>query len=48
MSWCDTKAMKKWCEAEIQDYYDLNPNLIIADYAKQLGMSITVLKQILQ
>lgn len=47
MSWCNIKNMKQWCEEEIIDYYDCNPNLILSDYAKQLGMSVQYLKNVL-
>jgi hypothetical protein len=47
MSWCDVKAMKSWTEIEIQDWYDNHPNLVISEYAKQLGISIPRLKDIL-
>lgn len=47
MSWCDVKNMKRWTEAEIQDWYDNHPDLILSEYAKQLGLSLTKLKDIL-
>ena len=47
MSWCDTKQMKRWTEAEIVDWYDQNPDIVLSDYAKSLNLSINRLKQIL-
>jgi hypothetical protein len=47
MSWCDVKNMKRWTEAEIQDWYDNHPDIILSEYAKQLGLSIAKLKDIL-
>jgi hypothetical protein len=47
MGWCDTKAMKRWTEIEIQDWYDNHPDLVLSEYAKQLGLSISRLKDIL-
>lgn len=47
MSWCDVKSMKRWTEAEIVDWYDQHPDIILSEYAKNLGISITRLKNIL-
>jgi hypothetical protein len=47
MSWCDVKSMKRWTEAEIVDWYDQHPDTILSEYAKNLGISITRLKNIL-
>jgi hypothetical protein len=37
----------KWTNQEICDYYDSNPNLILADFARQLGITVKELKDIL-
>ncbi len=47
MSWCDTKQMKRWTEAEIIDWYDQHPDIVLSEYAKSLNLSINRLKQIL-
>jgi hypothetical protein len=47
MSWCDTKRMRSWTVAEIQDWYDNHPDIVLSDYAKSLGLTLTRLKQIL-
>jgi hypothetical protein len=48
MSWCDLRHMKTWTEAEIQEWYDKHPDIVLSDYAKQLAININRLKQILQ
>lgn len=47
MSWCNKKHMRSWTEAEIQDWYDSHPNIVLSEYAKDLAISVLVLKQIL-
>lgn len=47
MTWCNTKRMRSWTEAEIQEWYDNHPDLILSEYAKKLGISLNRLKQIL-
>lgn len=47
MSWCNLRNMKNWVEEEIIDYYDLNPNIVLSEYAKNLGMSVAKLKALL-
>jgi hypothetical protein len=47
MNWCNTKQMKRWTEAEIQDWYDNHPDIILSEYAKQLGITVARLKDIL-
>jgi len=47
MSWCDVKRMKRWTEIEIQDWYDNHPDIVLSEYAKQLGLSVSRLKDIL-
>ena len=39
--------MKKWTEAEIIDWYDSHPDIILSEYAKNLGVSVERLKRIL-
>jgi len=48
MSWCDTKLMTSWSDEEIVDWYDSHPDLTISSYAKQLEITISELKWILQ
>lgn len=34
--------------SRIRKYYDAHPDLLLSDYARQLGMSVQQLKRILQ
>lgn len=47
MSWGNPKQMKYWTEAEIIDWYDRHPDIIISEYAKNLGIKVERLKNIL-
>lgn len=38
---------KTWNHEQINEYYDQNPNLLISDFARMLGITVRELKTIL-
>jgi hypothetical protein len=46
-AWCDESNPRGWCDEEISDYFDTNPDLTLAALARMTGRTVPELQQIL-